>query len=138
LSERLLAVSAWLIGGVDPRAALLGFDGAGAMGVAASIWLRIGCVSIGVTSRFLAIPQSSGSGNQKGAHLGNALIPRRSRAFQTSSPRIENAETANYRSGASSQFDTNHAMRLTGRLKFEQPRIFLRGPFFLLFFGMAR
>jgi hypothetical protein len=57
LRERLLAVSAWLcvIGGVDLRAALLGFDDAGAMGVAASIWLRIGCVSIGATSRFLAI-----------------------------------------------------------------------------------
>jgi len=62
LSERLLAVSAWLIGGVDLRAALLGFDGAGTMGVAASIWLRIGCVSIGVTSRFLAIAQSPGFG----------------------------------------------------------------------------
>jgi hypothetical protein len=63
LSERLLAVSAWLgvIGGVDLRADLLGFDGAGAMGLAVSIWPRMGCVSIGVTSRFLAIAQSSGS-----------------------------------------------------------------------------
>jgi hypothetical protein len=39
LSERLLAVAAWLcvIGGVDLRAALPGFDGADAMGFAASI-----------------------------------------------------------------------------------------------------
>jgi hypothetical protein len=114
---------------------LLGFDGAGVMGVAASISLRIGCVSIGVTSRFLAIAASSGSGDQKGAHLRNALITRRSRAFQTGSPRIENAETAHYRSRGSSQFDTNHAMRLTGRFKFEQPRIFLRGPFFVAVLG---
>jgi hypothetical protein len=62
LSERLLAVAAWLcvIGVVDLRAALLGFDG-DAMGVAASIWLRIGWVSIGVTWRFLAMAQSSRS-----------------------------------------------------------------------------
>jgi hypothetical protein len=62
-SERLLAAAAWLcvIGGVDLRTAFVGFDGAGAMGAAASIWLRIGCVSIGATLLFLAIAQSFGS-----------------------------------------------------------------------------
>jgi hypothetical protein len=44
MSEHLLAVATWpcVIGGVDLRAVLLGFDGASAIGVAASIWLRIG------------------------------------------------------------------------------------------------
>jgi hypothetical protein len=137
LSERLLAVAAWLcvIGGVDLRAALLSFDGAGAMGVAVSIWLRFGCVSIGVILRFLVIAQSSASGNQKGARLSIALITRRSRAFQTSSPRIENAETTHYRSRGSSQFDTNHAIRLTGCFEFEQPPILLRGPLFVAVLG---
>jgi hypothetical protein len=134
LSECLLAVLAWLcvIGGVDLRAALLGFDGAGAMGVAASIWLRTGCVSIGVTSRFLAIAQSSGSVN---GHPFKEGVTRHSRAFQTSGPRVEDAETANYRSRASSQRDTNHAMRLTGLFKFEQSPILLRGPLFVAVLG---
>jgi hypothetical protein len=45
---------------------------------------------------FFSIAQSSGSGDQTGAHSRNALISRRSRAFQTSNLRIENAETTNY------------------------------------------
>jgi hypothetical protein len=117
LSDRPLAVAAWLcvIGGVDRRAALLRFDGAGAMGVAASIWLRTGCVSIGVASRFLAIIQSSGSGNQTGPHSRNALIAPRSRALQTSRLGVEDAQAGHNRSGASSQCDAHRPMRLTRR-----------------------
>jgi hypothetical protein len=45
--------------------------------------------------------------------LGNALIARRSRAFQTSGPRIEDAEPANDRSRAPCQCDAYCPMQLT-------------------------
>jgi hypothetical protein len=57
LNERFLAVSAWfrVIGGFDSDGTTHCFDGVAAMGVASSIWLRLGCISIGEALRFLAM-----------------------------------------------------------------------------------
>jgi hypothetical protein len=81
LNERFLAVSAWfrVIGGFDSDGTTHCFDGVAAMGVASSIWLRLGCISIGEALRFLAMlnpfePTAKASVGLWTCHLERAFL----------------------------------------------------------------
>jgi hypothetical protein len=82
----------------------------------------------------LGIAQGRGVTDSPKRQIVIQLTVARIAALRRPGPRVEEAETANNRSRASSQRDADHRMRLTRRTEFEQPLIILGGPLFVAVF----